>query len=304
MSRVPRENPSDQPASICETLGLTNVDDAQEFIGSLLPGVVQEDDVITIQPAASAPFPDEDPQSSPAEMLTSAHTRGVHHTLESLLRMMESKQTLPLKHLGGLIRWPCEEETDRKVATAKDLLALLLAEAVDNDSMGERLGFSQLCQQYKMSQKHVEMEKGVIWFGESRGIAFVVSGGLVLAIASTYGTAPIIAGSLAILCGGVCAGVAEAHQGNAVRVYDVGVNHEECIRLLAGENFLKELQRVETNQQFRELFATHEIPCSEFLDIEMGIGMTQTVDTILGREVAPQASEQLAGNGRSRVNMS
>lgn len=149
-----------------------------------------------------------------------------------------------------------------------------------------------------MSLNNVESEKGVVWMGEAEGIGFVLAGGLVLALVPG---AAKVAGAVSIFCGGVCGGIAEAHQGNMVRVQNIGLNYEETIRLLAGDKFLEDLQKVETNEEFRELFSTNGIPCREGLYIVLDVGRTRdAARTIAGSRIAPGEANQLREGGRER----
>jgi hypothetical protein len=289
-----RKDELDQAVLVSEAFGFDNAENAEAFIENVLANIELGEDVIVNQPVADA---------TPSEMLRSARDRGAHHAIESLLRMIDKKGEIPFRHLGR-IKWLCEMATDEKLKDAKAIVQFLLKDAFSNDPFESKFAFSSICQKYKDTQRGVELEKEVIWMGEAQGIAFVLSGAVVLAVTSGYGAGPIVAGLFSTLIGGVCAGAAEAHHGNLMRVHDVGVNHEECIRLLAGDSFLKELRDVKTNEEFKGLFSRHEIPFRNGLRIiEDDSGMSHRANTILGRNVvAPQSGTQLAGESRSGGN--
>jgi hypothetical protein len=226
---------------------------------------------------------------SPFELLRTAHARGAVQTIDTLVKLSEKQAKLPFYHLCGLIEWPCEQGTDKRVVASNRLLRRVMTEAMHDGDF-----FSVLCQQYKFAQSRVEAEKEVVWCGEIKGIAFVVAGGLVLGLVPGAAKA---AGAAVIFVGGVCAGVAEAHQGNAIRVHNIGLNLESAISLLAGDDFLRDLNRVESNEEFRNLFSRNNIPCKEGLKITPEYGhVTQAARTIVGNT----SGDQLAGGSNTR----
>jgi len=211
---------------------------------------------------------------------------------------------MPHKHICS-ITWGCELATDDKVDETNQFLRSMLADAMSRDSLGQQNFFSKLCQHYKMMKHDREMEKEVVWMGETGAIGCAVVGGSILAftplapLPTLAGVCVKVAGLCAIGSAGVAAGVGEAHHGSAMRVHDLELTCGECIQLLAGEEFLKKLDEVETNDQFRSLLRTQEIPFEE----NIAIGPSTTiVGTFRGRsifgEVMQNLMEALGINGQ------
>ena len=147
-----------------------------------------------------------------------------------------------------------------------------------------------------IAKYNLRAERSVTRESEINGILCVLGGAAELAFAPG---ASKIAGAVLVLAGGVCAGVAEAHHGNGLRVHNIELNYGEAIRLLAGEKFLSELDAVETNQEFGDLFARHQINCKPGLFIRLEEGrLRQDARVIVGSRVVPIPGAERLARGR------
>jgi hypothetical protein len=197
-----------------------------------------------------------------------------------LIQVLRDQKDLPFNHCS-LIEWPCEKGTNITVANAVgNLEGIRNALQNEDTDFSENDKLSKLCWKYKALQPKADSEKGVTQSSELAAIGCMVSGVLLLGLIP--GVAKI-SGAGALICSGVSAGVAQAHHGNAIRVASVDGIFSQAIELIAGTEFLKELQNVQTNEEFRSLLNKENIYCSERLRITERRGLfTSTVQTLLG----------------------
>jgi len=237
------------------------------------------------------------PDNEALNMLRTARSRGVYETIKTLVRLAEGQQDLRTHHFCGRVEWPCEYGTDDKVKRSKQLLQKAVKQVETVDRLDQTDFFSEMCQRYKMAQYNFKGEQGVVWNSEVGASACVLGGGLVLALVPGVGK---IAGAGLVLCGGIQAGIAEAHHGNGIRVQNIELNYEEVIRLLAGEAFLEKLKAVDSNAEFKDLFEQNHIKCKDnlFIKLELGGGsrLGENARVIAGSRVFPTNADRLDAN--------